>query len=52
MKVFLVVGTLFPYERLVKEIDQWVHSRNDAQVIGRILAIVATSLSILNIIKR
>jgi len=36
MKVFLVVGTLFPFDRLVKEIDQWVNTKTDIQVTGQI----------------
>lgn len=36
MKVFLVVGTMFPFDRLVKEIDQWAGTREDIQVTGQI----------------
>jgi len=36
MKVFLVVGTLFPFDRLVKEIDLWAGIHKDTQVIGQV----------------
>ena len=36
MKVFLVVGTLFPFDRLVKEIDEWVANKPEIQVTGQI----------------
>ena len=36
MKLFLVVGTLFPFDRLVEEIDRWAGSQKDIQVTGQI----------------
>jgi UDP-N-acetylglucosamine transferase subunit ALG13 len=36
MKIFLVVGTLFPFDRLVKEIDLWVADKPEHQVTAQI----------------
>jgi len=36
MKIFLVVGTLFPFDRLVKVIDQWASGNSSTQVTGQI----------------
>lgn len=36
MRIFLVVGTLFPFDRLVELIDQWAGSRKDVKVVGQI----------------
>lgn len=36
MKVFLVVGTLFPFDRLVEEIDRWTENNKDISVIAQI----------------
>ncbi|MEN8251500.1 MAG: glycosyltransferase [Bacteroidota bacterium] len=36
MKIFLVVGSLFPFDRLVKEIDQWAALQENINVIGQI----------------
>lgn len=36
MKIFLVVGSQIPFDRLVKVIDQWASGKDDIQVIGQI----------------
>lgn len=36
MNVFLVVGSLHPFDRLVKEIDQWAGEKADINVTGQI----------------
>jgi UDP-N-acetylglucosamine transferase subunit ALG13 len=36
MKIFLVVGTLFPFDRLVKVIDQWVADKPEHRVTAQI----------------
>ena len=36
MKVFLVVGTLFPFDRLVKEVDRWAGINRNIQVVGQV----------------
>lgn len=36
MKVFLVVGTLFPFDRLVKEIDRWAGENREVNVVAQV----------------
>ncbi len=36
MRIFLVVGTLFPFDRLVMLIDQWASGKKDIQLTGQI----------------
>lgn len=36
MKVFIAVGTLFPFDRLVEEVDRWAAEQDDVKVIGQI----------------
>lgn len=36
MKIFLVVGTLFPFDRLVEIIDRWAEKHKDIRVIAQI----------------
>ena len=36
MIVFLVVGTLFPFDRLVREIDRWAGMNKDIRVIAQV----------------
>ena len=36
MRIFLVVGTLFPFDRLVMLIDLWASRKEDIQVTGQI----------------
>lgn len=36
MKVFLVVGTLFPFDRMVMEVDRWAEGKTDIEVVGQV----------------
>ena len=36
MKIFLVVGTLFHFDRLVKEMDQWAGKNKEHRIIAQI----------------
>lgn len=36
MNILLVVGTLFPFDRLVREIDQWASVKENIKVTGQI----------------
>jgi UDP-N-acetylglucosamine transferase subunit ALG13 len=36
MKVFLVVGTLFPFDRLVKVVDDWAGTNKEIKVTGQV----------------
>lgn len=36
MNIFLVVGSLFPFDRLVRVVDEWAASQDQIRVIGQI----------------
>ncbi len=36
MRIFLVVGTQFPFDRLVKLIDHWAAGKKHIQITGQI----------------
>jgi UDP-N-acetylglucosamine transferase subunit ALG13 len=36
MKIFVVVGTLFPFDRLIRTVDTWAESRKDISITGQI----------------
>ena len=36
MKIFVVVGTLFPFDRLIETIDNWAQTNKDVFVTGQI----------------
>lgn len=36
MKIFVVVGSMFPFDRLIKAIDKWASTRKDLDITGQI----------------
>lgn len=36
MKLFVVVGSIFPFDRLIKTVDSWISEYNNLQVIAQI----------------
>jgi UDP-N-acetylglucosamine transferase subunit ALG13 len=36
MKVFVVVGSLFPFDRLIKAVDLWAETRKDVTITGQV----------------
>ena len=36
MKIFVIVGSIFPFDRLVRHIDSWIPDRGDFQVTAQI----------------
>jgi len=36
MKIFIIVGSIFPFDRLIKIVDNWAQDKNDMTIIAQI----------------